>query len=64
MNKQATKVIPVDRAELEVELGGSGELIVLIQTALIADELRLLADQPAVRNGYRTVLYHRRVRRQ
>ena len=31
-----------------------------MQTALIADELRPLATQPALRDGYRTVLYHRR----
>jgi pimeloyl-ACP methyl ester carboxylesterase len=33
---------------------------VLVQTALTADELRPLADQPGLRNGYRRILYHRR----
>ena len=45
---------------LEVELHGSGEPVVLIQTALTADEFRPLASQAALRGGYRLILYHRR----
>jgi len=35
----------------------SGDPVVLVQTVLTADEFGLLADQPALRNGFRTVLY-------
>jgi pimeloyl-ACP methyl ester carboxylesterase len=45
---------------LEVDVRGSGEPIVLIQTALVADELLPLADQPVLRDAYRIVAYHRR----
>lgn len=54
------ELVTVDGGELEVEVSGSGEPMVLIQTALSADELRPLADQQRVREGYRTILYHRR----
>ncbi len=53
-------LVSVDGAQLEVEVSGSGEPVILLQTALLADELRPLAAQPALRDGYRTVLYHRR----
>ncbi|WP_211239687.1 alpha/beta fold hydrolase [Jiangella gansuensis] len=48
----------VGDAELDVSDEGAGEPVVLVQTALTADELRPLAT--ALREGYRTVLYHRR----
>jgi pimeloyl-ACP methyl ester carboxylesterase len=54
------ELVTVDGVELEVQISGSGEPIVLIQTALSADELRPLSEQPPVREGYRTILYHRR----
>jgi len=54
------ELVTVDGAELEVEVSGSGEPMVLIQTALSADELRPLAEQRLVREGYRTILYRRR----
>lgn len=38
---------------------GSGEPVVFIQTALTADELWPLAEDPAL-DGYRRILYHRR----
>ena len=44
---------------LEVEDVGSGEPVVVIQTALAADELRPLAEGIA-RHGYRVLHYHRR----
>jgi pimeloyl-ACP methyl ester carboxylesterase len=47
-------------ATLEVDVRGSGEPVVLIQTALIADELEPVASQPALRDNYTIVLYHRR----
>lgn len=38
---------------------GSGEPVVFIQTALTADELKPVAEDPAL-DGYRRILYHRR----
>lgn len=52
--------VAVADAVLEVELRGSGEPIVLIQTALTADEFRPLAGQPRLQGGYQLILYHRR----
>lgn len=49
-----------DECELEVEIHGSGEPIVFLQTALTSDELRPLAEQPIVRDEYRTISYRRR----
>ena len=54
------RLVPVQGAELEVSDWGSGEPIVFVQTALTADELRPLAREPALENGYRKILYHRR----
>jgi len=47
-------------AVLEVEIGGSGEPVVLIQTALTADEFLPLARQPDLRDDFQVILYHRR----
>ena len=47
-------------AVLEVEVRGSGEPVVLIQTALTADEQAPLADQLLLHGGYEVILYHRR----
>ena len=47
-------------AVLEVDVRGSGEPIVLIQTALIADEFVPLAGQSELRDRYQVILYHRR----
>ena len=46
-------------ATLEVEVRGPGEPVVLIQTALTADEF-CLAGQPELQDNYRAILYHRR----
>ena len=54
------ELISVDGAQLEVEVRGSGEPVVLIQTALLADEFVPLAQQPQLRDSFQTVLYHRR----
>lgn len=51
--------VPVPRGRLEVFVWGSGEPVVFIQTALTADELRPLAEDPAL-DGYRRIVYHRR----
>jgi hypothetical protein len=42
-------------ATLEVGVRGSGEPVVLIQTALIADEFEPVANEPALRDNYMTV---------
>jgi pimeloyl-ACP methyl ester carboxylesterase len=52
--------VRVDGAELEVDVRGSGEPVVLIQTALTADELRPLMNQPGLRDHFMLMHYHRR----
>jgi pimeloyl-ACP methyl ester carboxylesterase len=52
--------IPIDGIDLDVDVGGSGEPVVFIQTALVADEFVPLASQPRLRDEYQTILYHRR----
>jgi pimeloyl-ACP methyl ester carboxylesterase len=47
-------------AVLEVAVRGSGEPIVLIQTALTADEFLPLASQSELQDHYQVILYHRR----
>lgn len=47
-------------AELEVDIRGAGEPVVLIQTALTADEFLPLASHPDLSDNYRVILYHRR----
>jgi pimeloyl-ACP methyl ester carboxylesterase len=55
----STRRVGVDGAELEVTVQGSGEPVVLIQTALLAEELAPLADQPVLA-AYQLIRYHRR----
>ena len=52
--------VSVGGTELEVADEGSGEPVVFVQTALAADEFLPLTEQDALRDGFRTVLYHRR----
>ena len=52
--------VALSDATLEVEVRGSGEPVVLIQTALTADEFLPLAGQPELQDNYRVILYHRR----
>ena len=52
--------VAVDGGVLEVEVRGSGEPVLLVQTALSTDELRPLAEHELLRERYRTILYHRR----
>ncbi|MGI8718096.1 MAG: hypothetical protein ACR2JN_09745 [Lapillicoccus sp.] len=54
------KSIRVGDVDLETEVLGDGEPVLLIQTALTADELRPLAEQVVRRGGYQAILYHRR----
>ncbi|WP_233506844.1 alpha/beta fold hydrolase [Jiangella anatolica] len=52
------RLVDVGDATLAVRDEGAGEPVVLVQTALTADELQPLAG--ALRGSFRTVLYHRR----
>lgn len=52
------RLVSVRGADLEILDEGSGEPVVLIQTALTADELVPLAGR--LRHDFRTVAYHRR----
>ncbi|MGY1831905.1 alpha/beta fold hydrolase [Geodermatophilus sp. SYSU D01180] len=52
--------VDVGGAELETEVRGAGEPLLLVPTALTADELRPLAGHPALRDRYRVVSYRRR----
>jgi pimeloyl-ACP methyl ester carboxylesterase len=52
--------VAANGAELEVITQGSGEPVVLIQTALVAEELAPLADQPVLHRRYQLIRYHRR----
>jgi pimeloyl-ACP methyl ester carboxylesterase len=54
------RIVEVEGTELEVSDWGSGEPIIFVQTALTADELLPLADEPVFEHGYRKVVYHRR----
>jgi pimeloyl-ACP methyl ester carboxylesterase len=53
------RLVAVGDAELAVCDWGSGDPILFLQTALVADELVPLANQPALA-GFRKLLYHRR----
>jgi pimeloyl-ACP methyl ester carboxylesterase len=52
--------VPVADATLEVNVRGSGEPVLLVQTALTADEFLPLAGQPTLADAYQVILYHRR----
>src|SRR4051812_9027098 len=54
------QLMAVGDVSLEVCDRGTGEPVLLVQTALTADELRPLAEQLLQRGGSRTVLFHRR----
>lgn len=54
------KPITLGGVDLELEMLGEGEPVVVIQTALTADELRPLAQQIALSGGYQVIHYHRR----
>jgi pimeloyl-ACP methyl ester carboxylesterase len=60
MSQPAMGCVSLDGVELEVEVRGTGEPVLLIQTALVADEFLPLARQPALGDHYRVIRYHRR----
>lgn len=49
-----------DGAELEYEVSGTGEPVVFIHGAFIADTFRPLLAEPGLAGRYRLILYHRR----
>lgn len=55
------RTIPVEEgAAVEVRTGGSGEPLVLIQTALVPDEVLTLAGEPAIADRFRIIDCRRR----
>lgn len=54
------QLVSANGAELEVAVRGAGQPAVLIQTALVADEFLPLASEPALRDHYQVIRYHRR----
>jgi pimeloyl-ACP methyl ester carboxylesterase len=49
-----------DGAELEYEVSGTGDPVVFIHGAFIADTFRPLLAEPSLAGHYRLILYHRR----
>jgi pimeloyl-ACP methyl ester carboxylesterase len=54
------RLVAVGGIELEVHAVGAGDPVVLVQTALTADELAPLAEHLVARGAYRVIVYHRR----
>lgn len=54
------RLVEVGGIELEVHEVGTGDPVVLVQTALTADELAPLADHLVACGAYRAIVYHRR----
>lgn len=54
------RLVEVGDLELEVHEVGTGDPVVLVQTALTADELVPLAEHLESRGAYRAIVYHRR----
>lgn len=52
--------VNIDGVDLEYEVAGSGETVVMIHGALIADSFQPLLTEPAMVDGYQLVNYHRR----
>ena len=55
-----TRLVTVGDIALEVHDGGMGDPVVMVQTALTADELRPLAEHLSARGAYHVIVYHRR----
>ena len=51
--------VDVDGVELEYEIRGTGEPVVLIHAGLLADWFAPLVGQPALARSFQTVTYHR-----
>ncbi len=58
--RQRLERASLDGAELEYEVSGTGEPVVFIHGAFIADTFRPLLAEPSLAGHYRLILYHRR----
>ena len=54
------RLVELGGIQLEVHDAGAGDPVVLVQTALTADELAPLAEHLVARGAYRAIVYHRR----
>src|SRR5919112_2003314 len=52
--------VPVDGGELEYDVQGSGEPVLLIHGSILADAFTPLLAQPTLTDHYRLIHYHRR----
>ena len=52
--------VSVDGGDLEYDVRGTGEPVLLIHGAILADAFTPLLTQPALANDYRLITYHRR----
>ena len=52
--------VAVEGAELEVISEGAGEPVILVQTALLAEEFAAVAREPVLAEHFRVIRYHRR----
>lgn len=59
LQQELTRVA-VEGGEVEVSVRGSGEPVVLIHGAVVADEIASMAAEPALRDHYQVISYHRR----
>lgn len=58
-NPLDTVLVPIGDGRIEAVMAGSGDPVLLIQTALLAEELRPLCREPALA-GHRLIRMHRR----
>ena len=59
-HRTAATLVPANGVELEVIIEGTGEPVLLIQTALLAEEFAPLTREPGLRDRYQLIRYHRR----
>lgn len=58
--RAAATLVSANGVQLEVIIEGSGEPVILIQTALLSEEFAPLSREPALRERYQLIRYHRR----
>ena len=52
--------VNVNSADIEYEVQGSGEPVVLIHGSILADAFYSLQAEPCIANNFRVIAYHRR----
>jgi pimeloyl-ACP methyl ester carboxylesterase len=52
--------VNVNSADIEYEVQGSGEPVVLIHGSILADAFYSLRSEPCIANNFRVIAYHRR----